>query len=1293
MLKAATSHTRCASSQHRQASGNQGLKNVNQPRDGLVVEKCYWEKKTLEGRLVAVADVIKSYRDDFSSLRPGYFLQKLCLQRIPVSGQSVTADQVIAEFNRKRDPKGKCEFAIANFKETCFWLELKLSGKPITPEAVVAGFPDTPKGTLARGRFRSHCWRKQLPLHGRQVTIDEVIKDYRLSGAILELAMVLKQCCLEGHFAHRPRISADVVANTYPRDNAGQLGLARFMADCYEHGLLLRGKPVSPADVIRCFPQTSLGLLARGRFKQDCCLKMWPLDGKRILPDAVVRDFPDTPQGHLALARFKQECCLNGLLLHGQPVLPETVIRQFPDNPQGMLGTGRFLGHCCLRDLKVNGEPVKAETVIRYYKASNANLEQGRFMADCCLQTVPLNDRPVPPEAVVQFFQGIKAELELARFKSECCLQNLTINNRPVTADEVIRGFPDNHLGRLASARFKADCCDRNIPIAGQQVTPQMVAIEYHRLGAWLELGHFMEKCCLLGLPLNGRTIPAEAVLEWFPNSHQGRLGAAHFKLKCCLNRIPVQGKHISPDQVADALNTTGSAMEQAHFKEECCLRGLPLAGRPVPAAAVLAAYPNHYKGILSAARFQSECCLKGIPVDGKLILPEVVLQAYAAAAGHLERARFMAECCLRGLSLFGQRVATEAVVQNFPSTRDGKQGLGRFLANCCLRGLHLNNRLVEAQTVVRTMEEAGALLDLARFKSDCCLRHLRIDRRLLSPDNVLDSYPNHPDGKLGRARFKEECYFKGFQLNGRPIQPEDILKDYLSVRGRLNVLRFRERCCLDSITLSTESITPETVYRSYEQGGWQLEQAVFLSLLATDAKPLDGRYLSDEQVLAAFNKVPGDHSARQVRYLIQRLNALPELDYYAEARDIWQKAWQLNRSTPVKDEQNRLQQCILRFLAMHHGLAVEGCPQNVDQLWQSIAALRESFRTTRLRFFFLNYCGSKSLLLNGQPVQSEQVVDCLNSLLPGSKLHYALSQWYEDHNSWTQAPSQSPPGQLDRVELPPPVRAALGMVQDINDSDNRPVLQITGSFSRYLQGLCTTFNDIDILGTPEAVQQLICRLTGHHRAADIPLLCQVSILPIPGCPELRLPPAFNIVLTESDLGSETMGIQASICPSWLSGNALAIHLPGDDRALMCLPFASEVRLMNETLQYLADNLVSLSERLHRQNDLIVPRTIVFNAPVNASERVCGLLMRCLLTLNKARQFAALMDDRDHSPLSTLRARSRYLRAMVQSHGHRAQLVAQLTHTGSGHDSAYQGKKCAFIRTLLDIVQNPAELF
>ena len=169
MLKATTSHTHRTGFQHQPASGYHGKKKNNKPPDGRVVESCYWEKKPLRGRVVTLADVIKSYREDFTSLRPGYFLQNLCLQQIPLEGRTVTADEVIAEFKHKSDTRHRCDFAIASFKETCFWLELKLDGKPVTPEAVLAGFPDTPKGRVARGRFSAgkkscHCTVVRSPL-------------------------------------------------------------------------------------------------------------------------------------------------------------------------------------------------------------------------------------------------------------------------------------------------------------------------------------------------------------------------------------------------------------------------------------------------------------------------------------------------------------------------------------------------------------------------------------------------------------------------------------------------------------------------------------------------------------------------------------------------------------------------------------------------------------------------------------------------------------------------------------------------------------------------------------------------------------------------------------------------------------------------------------------------------------------------------------------------------------------------------------------------------------------------
>ena len=55
------------------------------------------------------------------------------------------------------------------------------------------------------------------------------------------------------------------------------------------------------------------------------------------------------------------------------------------------------------------------------------------------------------------------------------------------------------------------------------------------------------------------------------------------------------------------------------------------------------------------------------------------------------------------------------------------------------------------------------------------------------------------------------------------------------------------------------------------------------------------------------------------------------------------------------------------------------------------------------------------------------------------------------------------------------------------------------------------------------------------------------------------------------------------------------------------------------------DGLEALTAQLQSSHVAHIPRTIIFNSPKTPQERIFGLLMRCLLTLNKAKQFAALL--------------------------------------------------------------------
>ncbi|MBO9481914.1 hypothetical protein [Salinisphaera sp. G21_0] len=1098
--------------------------------DGKFVEDAFWEKKPLHGRKVTSADVLRAYGMDKSSLRSGFFLQKLCLQNILHGNRKVTPDQVIQEFNREPYQNKKYQLAILRFKEECCLKSMPLHGQKVTPEEVVKGFQAT-RATLELARFKAECCLRGLLLNGGQVTPDEVVK----------------------HFA------------TSPKD---KLGIARF--------------------------------------KEQCCLRGLRLKGQLVTPGAVVNDFPNSPEGQLGIARFKAECCLRGLTLNGRLIKPDEVIKAYPDNQEGTLGIARFKEQCCLRGLSLNDQQVAPDAVVKGYQVARATLEPVRFKAECCLRGLLLNGQLVTPDVVVRGFQAAKATIELARFKEQCCLKGLTLNGKRVTPEAVLKDFPDSPEARMAIARFKAECC-------------------------------------LKGLTLNGQRVTPEAVLKDFPDSPEGRLGIVRFKAEYCLRGLPLNCQQIIPDKVVEDYQAAKAALELGHFKAQCCLRGLPLNGQLVTSDAVVKDFPESPEGKVAVARFKAECCLKGLPLNAQQIIPDMVVRDFPDnSEGRLGKAHFKAECCLKGLLLNGLQVTPDEVVKEFPDSQQGKLGIARFKEQCCLKGLPLNGQQV-------------------------------------TPEAVVKDFPESPKGKLGIARFKAECFLRGLALNGQQVKPDAVIK-------------------------------------GYERGGWLLEKAIFYSKLALNATELNGNYLDNKDVLAAFNEASGDHSSRKARYLMQRLKQSQCYDETNDAQDLLQEAWQILNHVPTKDDEQHRLQCMLQCMAIHHGLPINHQRVSAEQVLQSIKRLRRSFQNSRLHFFFLAQCHIARQSINGRQIHRYQVLESLQSFPEGSKLRHALGCWFErysceanimdellfqresavpgdgirhsanrantarhDHkeqlphvppgvensgrrttsvavsaassgserrdktdNTFTSQTAiayvvqtvkqwSSRPGLVSSVtRLNALTLKALEVIQEINGLYSNPQILITGSYARFLQNLCSSFNDIDIICTgKESARRLVKKMQTLNSDMDSEIPKSVTIGPIPGCRAIKLPSAYNIQLKEGDLGVKTMGLQVNIDARAARRNTaeLAIHVPGVERPVMCLSFAEEIRLLNDTLEYLTENLDSLTGQLQKEAVFHIPRTILFNSPQNADERIYGLLMRALLTLHKADQFIALHVD------------------------------------------------------------------
>ncbi|WP_422467661.1 hypothetical protein [Endozoicomonas sp. ALC013] len=1264
--------------------------------DGRRIEDAFWQKKPLQGRPINTADVLNAYGKDKTSFRSGCFLQQLCLQNMRHGNIKVTPDHVVRELSRMPGRNDKCQTAIARFKEECCLTGLRLDGRLVTPDMVIKDFPESRQGKLGMARFKEHCCLKGLSLRGQKIAPDTVVKDFQAINATLELA--------------------------------------RFQAECCLRGLPLNGQPVTPEAVIRAFPDNLMGKLGLARFKEQCCQKGLALNGQQITADEVVKGFPDSPQGQLALARFKADCCLTGKMMNGQPVTPDEVAKAFPASHEGKLGLAHFKETCCLTELLLNGRRVRPEAVVKGFQAVNATLKLSYFKKECCLRGLTLNGQQVAPDEVVREFQAAKATMSLAHFKMECCLRGLMLHGQQVLPESVVKDYRAANAP-LGLARFKEKCCLRGVALNGQQVTPDEVVNDYQVAKAEAEQARCNAEARLKGLSMNDQQVEYQAT--------KATLELARFRAECCLRGWSLNGQQVIPVAVVKGFQAINAPLELARFKENCCLKALAVNGRPVTTEEVVKGYKDA-KAPLELARFKAECCLRGLALNGQQVTTDEVVKDFKSAKAPLELGRFKADCCLLGLLLHGQLVTPDEVARDFPDSREGRLGLGRFKADCCLKGLVLHGRKVTPDEVVKGFPDSPeGRLAIARFMEMCCLMELPLNGQQVTPDAVVKSFPSSSDGRIGLARFKEQCCFGGLMLQGHQVVPDEVVSDFPNNReGKLARVRFQGACCLRGLALNRRQVTPDAVVKDFKRGGWLLESAIFQTRLALNARELNGSYLDNAQVLAAFNEAPGDHACRQAEFLMHRLKQHQWFDETNEAQEIIQQAWQILNSAPVKDEQHRLQ-CILKFMAMQHELSIDQQRVSAEEVLQSMKTLRNSFKNKRTHFFFLAHCYIKRQTVDGQTIRRDHVLECLQGFPERSKLRHALGHWFARFSpeanimneflfqqeraaaprrnsphrtavpatqtvatSAAQVPKQwsIEPGFLNRhPQFNALTLQTLEIIQEINGSYRNPPILITGSYARFLQNRCSSFNDIDIICTAaEPARTLFDRLQALNsdKASEIPK--NIVIWDVPGCPEIQLPKAYNIHLKDGDLGMKAMGIQVSIDARVTDGNAsrCAVQVPGVERLVWCLSFAEETRLLNNTLEYLATNLDPLTRKLQKGEVFYLPRTILFNTPENPGEYIYGLLMRSLLSLHKARQFIDLhSEDRPGTPIQNkllqeqrqqLYMLTANLQTKLSGHvcrsdfEHRVNNWLSTTH----HVNEYEFKRRDFITALLAMMQS-----
>lgn len=737
----------------------------------------------------------------------------------------------------------------------------------------------------------------------------------------------------------------------------------------------------------------------------------------------------------------------------------------------------------------------------------------------------------------------------------------------------------------------------------------------------------------------DGRNITSTDVLNAYKTDTTS-LRPGFFMQKLSHYRILHEGQFVTPERVLREFNKNPGTDDKcqlavARFKQTCCLKNEFIDAQEVTTDEVLSQFPDTPRGRLGVARFKTECCLTGLDLHGHQVTVEEVANDYRLATYPQGLTRFFSECCLRGLMLHNQPVTTEMVLNRFQAC-DAEQL--RFLEQCFLRNMTINNKPVKPDYLARNYSVRGELLGLGRVKERCCFGEHLLFKRRVSTDEVFDAYQTAGAFKELR-NFVAECCLRGLTLGGQPVNAQSVLNEYM-----------RTQCTRDV--------------------------ACFLAALTLRGKKLNDRYLNNDQVVQAFQNASPDFTVRPLEFLLRRIGTLPDHVATDEAQQTLQLAHWLIGNITVTTEKVRHQACTLHFTAMQFALPVGEQVPSAEQVWQMIENLRNCFNKSRLKFFFLTHLFRTGQRLHGSPVSRSQITTCISRLPQECGLRKALEQWFSEHGT----PPAGRENPADGPVLTPLLSKSLQIIDQINSSNRKPVLLVSGLFARYLQGMSPTYDDIDVIGTEAGIRILMDRMTDTHTSVASSLHTHANIRPFSGCAPLITPQVMTLTLTAGDLNLRTLRLKGHLYSSLSTAVITTVTVPGLGRPVQCLSLLSETQVLSHNLKHLADNLKSLTMHLQNGASLIFPCPVLFRVPQTTQESVCELLLHCLITLHQAEQIL----PKDGSAEAQRSAAQ--LRELLQDHPYREQFVAVVQNQLEGPDSDLVNNRRRFFQTLLALL-------
>ena len=928
--------------------------------DGRTLEYCFHRGERWNNSVVTTARVLDCYERFNQLVQYLNFLQSLWCNKNIHNGNRVTPDFILGEIVRFKNekkvlikgvPAGKVlENCRLRFLQDYYISGAEVGQKKLTAQCVMSAFGNYKLLDIHSARtfssFLLHCFEHHIALKvdGGPITAEKIVEycpnDTR---SLCRLAEIKGYLCLNGICLNGKPVEVGEVISIYNRSGYGKAPLykARFLQDALTNDILLNGKPIDPDWVYKAFDdlKSTKGRLARACFIQVLYKKELPLAGKNITPEAVYREFNKLPKdvGLGALFRCKLDFCLAGKTLNGNKLEPGTVLNE-------------------LRELQSEHPSTQWIFLIELYKKG-----------------MMLNGNKIDP---MELIEGIRAsdcsdkEVIEVRFWQFLCESGAKIKDKPIDFEGVFEKFSltENMMVKQVLAHFKKD-----LWLDGREITATEVVSSFREvdnLNAQLGLAHMLEECFHKKILVDDKKVSLQDVLAAFDvvQSRNGQLGKLWFMNNLCIRGIKNKREEITPREFIDfanRLNCKDALISIANFIKELFLRGMVLDGKQINEEAVIEACrkASSYKGKICEAMFLKALCVRGMRFKNKFVSVKEVLGAFPKGA-EFEKADFLRTCYEEGICDDGKTVTLEEVVVAFDAVKseEGQISKAKILAKSYLFKVALNEKKITLNMVVDAFPQSDmGQIEKLSFMKNLNMRGLRVRGQVMTFDQIFQELNKHPGSLLERLKLQEDVYFRSEKLCG-------------------------------------EWATPEEIRRGYQRGGFFYQDALFCRKLALRSITCEGAYLSDNDVLAAFDKViDNDTTIHQIDFLLRRLKIELFLFFNTEqVFSLWKRAWGIVDSLKTNDNIHHHLKGLLMLTALQCELPVENQVVTVEQVDQELQQVRRVWSGRYLYFYFLLFCNRKGYQLKGKPVDESTVRESLEAFPRQSVFQNILEHWFQ---------------------------------------------------------------------------------------------------------------------------------------------------------------------------------------------------------------------------------------------------------------------------------------------------------